>query len=335
MQYTFFTYEKDMHYALPEAMKMHVSRLEHHGVVGDSLCYWKKYCGTTLISVDQPKEASFILFPHDIGWLVDILGTKGTKAFLNSLPHYQSFPEKHIFFDYADSQQVLETSSVLFKISVPKRKQKKSLYQIWYDIPRHVSSDGYVFHVNNIKYDISFIGTNTNPFRAFAVKSLSRQDKLRCYCDMLEGNINNGIFYPPSLNIQESEKRRRLFRKVTTESYSVLCFPGVGPLSVRLFETMFYGRIPILLRDLCDYPQDDEVSFSDFCIFINVHDLTRLVPILQDTFQKLGKKRLQEMCKLSCQAWHRSFSRQHFHKFICRTLARHFQKNMPSTDMHF
>ncbi len=323
MQHTYFLYQKDEHFKLPKAMENFLSCNE--GQILDFFLEdsWTKTCKASLARIDDPDKADFFVFPYDIGWLINCPGKDSALSFISNLPFFPCHPQRHVFFDYGDSQTILDIPSAVFKFSLPPGEHKTGIYQIWYDIPEHVKNDRYTFSTRDIQYDISFVGVNTNITRKYAAATIKRDNRLKSFFDIAEGKIINEVFYGPKFLSQEVKNRQALFRKITRQSLSVLCLPGIGPLSVRLFETMHYGRIPVILSDICRYPLSDMVPYKDFCFLVKSSEL----PIIGDVVYKMihgtSHQKLMDMCELSCRIWHKYFSTQKIQKFICEKILKH------------
>jgi len=52
------------------------------------------------------------------------------------------------------------------------------------------------------------------------------------------------------------------------------CFRGRGNFSIRFYETLMMGRIPIVINTKCVFPFEDKINYDEICIFINDTELT-------------------------------------------------------------
>lgn len=318
MKTTYLCYEEGEHFQLPPAMKTFFGTCQDLGRADFFLSDWKLATGKDLVQVDAPQDADFILFPYDIGWLVDALGPAGTMTFLRSLPYFDEHESRHVLVDHGDSSAVVETAALLFKISLPPGPVDRGVVQIWYRLPEHVARSGYTFSQGKIRYDISFVGTNTNRIRKLAVAMLQRERRLRSYFDLVEGDVRDGLFCASPARTSSLD-RQALFRKVAEESLAMLCLPGLGPMSVRLFEAMFFGRIPVVLKDFGRLPFEDAIAYDRFSIFISRSELQNVAEVLWNRLQACRHEHA-DMCREACATWHRHFSDKALHRHMCRSI---------------
>ena len=74
--------------------------------------------------------------------------------------------------------------------------------------------------------------------------------------------------------------RRRNVQHMKNEYYSniknnlfTFCYRGAGNFSVRFYETLMMGRIPIVINTNCMFPYDDIIDYNKVGLFINESDL--------------------------------------------------------------
>ena len=68
--------------------------------------------------------------------------------------------------------------------------------------------------------------------------------------------------------------------KLITDSKFVLCPRGFGASSIRTFEIMSAGRIPVVISD--QWQRSPGIPWNDFCIFVAERDIRRIPKILQE-----------------------------------------------------
>ena len=318
MKTTYFCYEEGRHFHLPSAMKTFFGTCQGFGRADFFLPDWKDSTGRDLVRAEDPRDADFILFPYDIGWLVDAQGPAGALAFLRGLPYFAEHESRHVFVDHGDSMAVVGTDALLFKVSLSPGPVGRGVVQIWYRLPEHVARSGYTFSQGKKRYDISFVGTNTNRVRQLVIAMLRRERRLRSFFDLVDGDVRDGLFCASSARTS-SVDRQALFRNVAADSLAMLCLPGLGPLSVRLFEAMFFGRIPVVLKDFGRLPFEDSVAYERFCIFISRNELPNIGEAL---WTRLQARRHEHgtMCQEACATWHRHFSDTALHRHMCRSV---------------
>jgi len=103
---------------------------------------------------------------------------------------------------------------------------------------------------------------------------------------------SKGIFH-----MKPEQKRVELikFLKEIAKSKFVFCPRGVGSSSFRLYQTMMVGSVPIE-TGMNDYPFDDEVKWSSFCISGDINKIYSLI-------QKSKQINFEEYRKNGMQFW--------------------------------
>jgi hypothetical protein len=77
---------------------------------------------------------------------------------------------------------------------------------------------------------------------------------------------------------EESQTFRSDYRDALRESKFILCPRGMCPSSVRLFETMKAGRVPVVISD--DWVRPPEVRWDEFAITVREKDVASIPSIL-------------------------------------------------------
>ncbi len=322
-KYNYFEYTENIHFSICKEMKDYVSNLNSNGFIDIKKDIWRSSKDSAINKTNDPNKADFFVFPYDIGWLTDSQESSKVKKYLSLLPYYRENEARHVFFDHGDKQKLIDMPSIFFKVSIPYNINTNSTYQIWYDIPEHVKNDKYTFNLRNIKYHTSFVGTINNDIRKYITKAIYLDKRIKSYIDAIEGTIKNGFYINPLLSKEEKTKRKLIFREATKKSYTVLCLPGVGPLSVRLFETMYYGRIPILIKNISNLPRSDIVNYSEFCFFIEIDEIPNISEIINHRLSNIQSDQIAEMCEKSCRTWHTVFSKKNLNLYIARSIQKH------------
>ena len=117
--------------------------------------------------------------------------------------------------------------------------------------------------IENPELSIGFVGQKNNGrekiFQYFSDSGLKTNFILRdeyifklkeCHKKEFEDNMNDNLF--------------------------TLCYRGRGNFSVRFYETLMRGRIPIQINSSSIFPYEDEIDYSDVGIFIEEEDLDKV-----------------------------------------------------------
>lgn len=256
--------------------------------------------------VSRPEDAEVFLFPWDIGQYIDGGALDAVTGVIQSLPHIAGRERRHIICDDGDATAHFPVPVCLFKISVTKALAAETIAAP-YALPSHMFDDAPVFDWSAVRYDTSFVGNLTNPTRRAVVTSVQRQAPgLRVLVDFDDAPMPDG---PHCINTrvkddpEKTAARQRLYRKSLRESLTVLCPPGIGPHSIRMYETMYMGRIPVLFGDSAVYPLERKMDLGAFCLRIPKGALLETGVILKNWMGSRTEEELHAMCVLACRAW--------------------------------
>lgn len=127
-------------------------------------------------------------------------------------------------------------------------------------------------------------------FRREAIKLLKASSKV----------ISNFIIRPTfSANAQTmsgapDQLRREFVENLLSSDYG-LCVRGDANASVRLFETLALGRIPVILDTECVFPFFDRVEYKNFSLIVDFRELNRLPELIVAFHENLSPERFEKM----------------------------------------
>lgn len=202
----------------------------------------------------------------------------------------------HVFTPHRmPSDSILETEYNLKIIPI-------SLYPIYASIePR----------INFKKYLFSFIGFY-DP-RCYMSNIREKIFQLE-YADCYILQTKKWHFYDPVYTENDSinNANTQLYCDVLAKSLFSLCPSGSGPNSIRLWESLSYGSIPIILSDQLVLPTVDE-DLSKCVIQWPESD----IGLLRDYLLTIDAETIVKMQQLCIDVYKRTFSRDTFHRGIC------------------
>lgn len=279
--------------------------------------------------VNSPEEADFIIFPLNLSWLVYRCGITGdipghvddpngnTKVvdFITSLPFYSGAEEKHVFFVHHDWSGPFGLKCVLFNQSINNGKSGANSVSCPHWIPDAGKGD----IPSKILYHSSFVGyIGSHKIRPSLIISLiehlQQESDLSIYLDVTDR------FHWHHSDHQVLSGRENLFRKISRQSISILCPRGTGLNSIRFFEAMSMGRIPILVSDECVLPLEDEINWDSLIIRIPEAQIGDIGPIISSWFKKETTASLLSKCLTNRVVWETYFHPSKFQEFIAKCL---------------
>jgi len=121
-----------------------------------------------------------------------------------------------------------------------------------------------------------------------------------------------------------AEDRQRMKDELVSTmnaSVATLCPRGVGTQSIRFFETLSLGRLPIVISDRYVYPLNSIIDYDRFIIRINENHIHELPETLTAFFSKTAPAEIQQMGKLARKTWQTYFSPGMFENYLYLTLS--------------
>ena len=91
------------------------------------------------------------------------------------------------------------------------------------------------------------------------------------------------------------EENRKAFVENLLGADYALCVKGDANSSVRFYEALSLGRIPLFLDTACVLPLEDKIKYRDFCVFVDWRDTDRIGEKLVEFHSKLAPGRFEAM----------------------------------------
>ncbi len=259
---------------------------------------------------------------HDVYFLVPIsisipLATQGlqdlqyvnnlTRKIVNQLKYFKNNKDKHVFFLVGDNEfvpQCLE-ESIIFQCSCNKFSKHKGLhYSSVIDLQLNKRE------IVNAEYDILFQCNLGNKLR-HELLSVSKQFEHKYKFKIQMNDKFFGLY-----NDNEKEILQKSFCESMDNSKFVLCPRGSGLSSIRFFETLSFGRIPILCSDMIRLPINNDL-YKNFVIFLPELDIFRLDEYIDEFLRKVKLKQSSLEAK---NFWQKFFASNRFKNFLDSSL---------------
>ena len=250
--------------------------------------------------VTEPGDADFIVFPYWLSSVTNMMGVTGTRQFVAGLPLFSRYEDRHVFALEHDVSTLLGIRSVVFHTSV--NRYHKDSRAIAYPFRVHDFGELTHYDYSRMEYHTSFVG-NTNSWsgRPLLVESIKAETRLNAWLDpvtQFHGHWASGAV---------REERRQSYIASLADSMTVLCPRGAGQNTIRFFEVLSMGRIPILVSDTCALPFEDEIDYGSFTLRIPEALLDRAGSILAEWLARLTPEQIIAMCRAARQTWERYF----------------------------
>jgi len=159
------------------------------------------------------------------------------------------------------------------------------------------------YDYSRMKYHTSFVGyLNSWSGRSLLVESIRAEMRLRALLDP----VSRFHGHWPSGAVRE--ERRKAYITSLADSMTVLCPRGSGQNSIRFFEVLSMGRIPILVSDTCSLPFEDEIDYASFTLRIPEAALDKAGSILAEWLTWHTPEQIVAKCRTARQVWERYFA---------------------------
>jgi hypothetical protein len=170
-----------------------------------------------------------------------------------------------------------------------------------------------LFNFKNVKKDIlfSFVGTHTSHVVRYKMKERIQGDNI-IYRDSYHVNSNS---FKKTTNLKEKEELE--YKSILERSKYSLCPRGSSPSSVRFWESLHAGCIPILISDNWKLPEWD---WSKTIIKIKESVFDRLsYNDIKNYLNNISKEKEQEM-RENCKKAYNKFKMENYTQYIIDNL---------------
>lgn len=123
---------------------------------------------------------------------------------------------------------------------------------------------------------------------------------------------------------QTIEERQRTTQEFYDNIYNsdyIVCVRGGGNFSVRLYETLAMGRIPILINTDCILPFENEIDWKRHVVWVEEDEINNVSDKILEFHQKHSNEEFLNLQKLNRTLWEEYLS---FHSFNKRILNQYF-----------
>ncbi|EHC18224.1 Exostosin family protein [Fischerella thermalis JSC-11] len=149
-------------------------------------------------------------------------------------------------------------------------------------------------------------GTSFSPYKGHSL----RMEAIKYLSKSLEIETNfvvreNMAFFEAN-DLEQKLKFRMEYLRNIIESDYILCCRGRGNFSIRLFETLCCGRIPIFVDTDCVLPYDFKIDWKKYCVWIDSKDLPQIARRVLEFHNNLSPQEfvdLQYECRRLWKEW--------------------------------
>lgn len=185
----------------------------------------------------------------------------------------------------------------------------------------------------SIRLGLSYLGLNklkpervAHSTRVKAILNLQKSSLIKSNIQLrhCSGMVWAYGYLLPQKKLNLEQQRTEFIDNLVNSDY-VLCVRGYGNYSVRLYEALCCGRIPIFVNTDCVLPYDFEVDWRQYCIWVEEKDLPFIADIVADFHQRISPQDFVQMQYKCRQLWQKWLSPEGFFS----NFYRHFSFQQP------
>lgn len=160
-----------------------------------------------------------------------------------------------------------------------------------------------------------------NRLRKTVIKSCNHQRIKNDF--ILRKKFKNGLLGKPEEFIKRHKSTREFYDNIKNNDYT-LCMRGVGNYSIRFYQTVAMGRIPIFINTDCRIPFDDIIKWKEIIPWVDYNQISKLPEILLEYHDNLSSKDFIKQQKLMREIWEKYLSHDGFFNNIGSYLSNNF-----------
>jgi hypothetical protein len=143
----------------------------------------------------------------------------------------------------------------------------------------------------------------SHSYRARAIIGLQKSTKITPNFRLK----SNFAFGPKGMNtgntVESNEDFRKKFVENIMESDYTLCVRGLGNNSVRFFETLCCGRIPVFVNTDSTLPFDNLIDWKSLCVWVEEKDIDRIDDAVVEFHNNISEHDFLELQKKLREIW--------------------------------
>lgn len=202
---------------------------------------------------------------------------KYLQVYLDSLDYFKQHPSKHVFILQSDYNALEILSQYKVKIFCDSSNiQDDHIYPLPFFVHGLERLENIEAlnskEISTAKFDLSFRGCVISDRTGLRQRMLT---EIKKYKNQLKLDIceKDRYFWSCKLNDKQVHLERKLYFESITDSKFVLCPKGAGSTSARFFETIWFGRIPILIADDTKLPLEHMIPWNNLIVKVSERDM--------------------------------------------------------------
>lgn len=129
--------------------------------------------------------------------------------------------------------------------------------------------------------------------------------------DRIKSNIIFRNKFASGIRDNNQKARLEFLNNIINNNYTV-CMRGAGNYSIRFYETLCLGRIPIFVNTDCVLPFEDKINWKEHCIWIEEEELNNIGDKIIDFHKNISNSDFLKYQQKNRNLWEKYFSIQGF-----------------------
>lgn len=121
-------------------------------------------------------------------------------------------------------------------------------------------------------------------------------------------------------NDKDSHKTTLEFYNNLKDSDYVVCVRGAGNFSVRFYETLAMGRIPVFINTDCALPFDKEINWKNHVVWVEYKDRNQVVQKVKEFHEALSKDDFIDLQLANRSLWKEKLTMNGFFKYFLNSI---------------
>ena len=183
----------------------------------------------------------------------------------------------------------------------------------------HASLNGSYISIPHFPVNIDTSILREKRTRLFSFMGSTQTHEIRRGLTVLYPNncFDSGALWALDPSLKNKDELRKNYIELLADSDFSLCPRGTGISSVRLFESMAMGAIPVIIADGYQPPLPKIIDWSKVSIRVKSNQISKIGSMLQESF---GEDKIQKMRELVMSTYNEFLSPENFEKSIILSL---------------
>ena len=161
---------------------------------------------------------------------------------------------------------------------------------------------------NSIRFFKNPFEKNFEPIFQSAYERFKILKKIESCPEIISNFIYREKYRAGAKSVDERKKSTLEYYENIRESDYIICIRGTGNFSIRFFETLMMGRIPVFIDTDCLLPFPNLVNWQDHMIWIKWRDIELLPKLILEFHESITDVDFKQIQKSNRKLWKEKFN---------------------------